>query len=142
VVDAHGCVSGQLVELCHVPPGNPDKRHTIRVAVSAVAAHLAHGDYLGACGARDGEDEDGSRGGKKGRRGADDGSDGDPRGQAQTRDKPAAATGREEELLRTLEAGECGAGALALLPLTVGGLLTVKRRAHLARRTAPGERSS
>ncbi len=37
------------VEICHIPPGNPDQRHTISVAPSAVAAHLAHGDYLGAC---------------------------------------------------------------------------------------------
>jgi hypothetical protein len=35
--------------LCHVPPGNPANKHTISVGVSAVAAHLAHGDTEGAC---------------------------------------------------------------------------------------------
>ena len=38
-----------LVEICHIPPGNPDARHTIMVAAAAVPAHLAHGDVLGAC---------------------------------------------------------------------------------------------
>jgi hypothetical protein len=38
------------VEICHVPPGNPDNAHTICVSANAVAAHLAHGDYLGECG--------------------------------------------------------------------------------------------
>jgi hypothetical protein len=37
------------VTICHVPPGNPDNQHTISVGASAVAAHLAHGDYLGEC---------------------------------------------------------------------------------------------
>jgi len=35
--------------LCHIPPGNPANAHTIEVPQSAVAAHLAHGDTLGAC---------------------------------------------------------------------------------------------
>lgn len=39
----------EKVTLCHIPPGNPDKAHTITVGASAVPAHLAHGDYLGAC---------------------------------------------------------------------------------------------
>jgi len=38
------------VELCHIPPGNPNKAHTICVSVNAVATHLEHGDVLGACG--------------------------------------------------------------------------------------------
>lgn len=37
------------VVICHVPPGNPDNAHTIEVSENAVDAHLAHGDYLGAC---------------------------------------------------------------------------------------------
>ena len=39
----------ERVVLCHVPPGNPDNEHSIRVAAAAVDAHLAHGDYLGLC---------------------------------------------------------------------------------------------
>jgi hypothetical protein len=35
--------------VCHVPPGNPAKAHTIVVGVSSVSAHLRHGDYLGPC---------------------------------------------------------------------------------------------
>lgn len=38
------------VTICHIPPGNPDNQRTVRVAESAVAAHLAHGDALGECG--------------------------------------------------------------------------------------------
>ncbi|UCE59897.1 MAG: hypothetical protein JSU63_20935 [Phycisphaerales bacterium] len=41
--------SEESVELCHIPPGNPDNRHTITVGVPAVDAHLAHGDYQGEC---------------------------------------------------------------------------------------------
>lgn len=37
------------VELCHVPPGNPNARHTIIVGSSAVPAHLNNGSYLGPC---------------------------------------------------------------------------------------------
>lgn len=40
--------SGKTI-ICHIPPGNPDKAHTLSIANSAVAAHLAHGDYLGKC---------------------------------------------------------------------------------------------
>ena len=40
--------SGEKV-ICHIPPGNPENRKTITVSADAVAAHLAHGDYLGAC---------------------------------------------------------------------------------------------
>ena len=41
------------VELCHIPPGDPENLHTITVGASAVGAHLAHGDYLGPCDAGD-----------------------------------------------------------------------------------------
>jgi hypothetical protein len=39
----------QKVLICHIPPGNPENRHTICVSINAVPAHLAHGDYLGPC---------------------------------------------------------------------------------------------
>jgi len=37
------------VTICHIPPGNPDNAHTIRVSENAVDAHLDHGDTLGEC---------------------------------------------------------------------------------------------
>ena len=37
------------VRVCHIPPGNPDAKHTIWISQSAVRAHLEHGDYLGRC---------------------------------------------------------------------------------------------
>jgi hypothetical protein len=38
------------VTICHIPPDNPDERHTITVGAPAVAAHIReHGDYIGAC---------------------------------------------------------------------------------------------
>ena len=39
------------VEVCHVPPGNPDNFHTIKINEKALGAHLAHGDLAGACSA-------------------------------------------------------------------------------------------
>jgi len=38
------------VMICHIPPGNPANPQSICVSPNAVAAHLAHGDYLGYCG--------------------------------------------------------------------------------------------
>jgi hypothetical protein len=38
--------AGDLVELCHHPPGNPDHHVMIVVGTAAVPAHLAHGDHL------------------------------------------------------------------------------------------------
>ncbi|MDB5048827.1 MAG: putative lipoprotein [Fibrobacteres bacterium] len=38
------------VTICHIPPGNPANAHSITVGSPAVPAHLAHGDYIGACG--------------------------------------------------------------------------------------------
>ncbi|MDF0682423.1 MAG: hypothetical protein P0116_15815 [Candidatus Nitrosocosmicus sp.] len=35
--------------LCHMPPGNPENSQTITVPISAVPAHLAHGDTIGPC---------------------------------------------------------------------------------------------
>ncbi len=37
------------VDVCHVPPGNPDNAHTISVSEDAFEAHLAHGDTEGPC---------------------------------------------------------------------------------------------
>ena len=39
------------VDVCHFPPGNAQNSHTLNVSPNAVKAHLAHGDYIGACGA-------------------------------------------------------------------------------------------
>ena len=35
--------------ICHVPPGAPAAGRTITVSGSSLAAHLSHGDTLGAC---------------------------------------------------------------------------------------------
>lgn len=37
------------VTICHIPPGNPSNAHTITISINALPAHLAHGDYIGAC---------------------------------------------------------------------------------------------
>lgn len=37
------------VTICHIPPGNPENKHTITIGKSALEAHLAHGDTLGGC---------------------------------------------------------------------------------------------
>ncbi len=37
------------VQICHVPPGNPQNFHSIRVSSNSVLAHLSHGDYFGSC---------------------------------------------------------------------------------------------
>jgi hypothetical protein len=39
----------QKVLICHIPPGNPENRHTICISINALPAHLAHGDYIGPC---------------------------------------------------------------------------------------------
>lgn len=38
------------VIICHYPPGNPENKHTLEIDQSALNAHLAHGDIMGACG--------------------------------------------------------------------------------------------
>ena len=46
--------NGDKVEICHIPSGNPDARHTLCISQSALSAHLhRHGangefDHLGA----------------------------------------------------------------------------------------------
>lgn len=37
------------VLVCHIPPGNPGNAHTICISLSALPAHLAHGDSVGPC---------------------------------------------------------------------------------------------
>jgi hypothetical protein len=37
------------INICHIPPGNPDAAHTIQISVKAMPSHLAHGDLLGEC---------------------------------------------------------------------------------------------
>jgi len=45
-----GAIAGEAkVDVCHIPPGNPDNAHTITISENAVSAHLDHGDHLGAC---------------------------------------------------------------------------------------------
>ena len=41
----------EKVEICHVPPGNPDNPQTLRVGAKAVEAHLKNhpGDSVGPC---------------------------------------------------------------------------------------------
>ncbi|MGR9012096.1 MAG: hypothetical protein ACU83U_00480 [Gammaproteobacteria bacterium] len=52
-----GDKSKQKITVCHVPPGNPENKHTIHIAFSAWEAHKRHtntigpdfADYLGSC---------------------------------------------------------------------------------------------
>lgn len=37
------------VDVCHIPPSDPESFHTIRINEIALAAHLSHGDFAGAC---------------------------------------------------------------------------------------------
>jgi hypothetical protein len=39
------------VQICHIPPGNPDNYHTITISENALSTHLAHGDLPEACNA-------------------------------------------------------------------------------------------
>lgn len=39
----------EKVTICHIPSGNPATAHTSIIAKSAIEAHLAHGDTIGAC---------------------------------------------------------------------------------------------
>ncbi len=42
--------SDEKVVICHFSGGKKNKTATLRVAKSALSAHLAHGDSIGACG--------------------------------------------------------------------------------------------
>ena len=39
----------QKVTICHSPPGNPNNKQTLEVGISALQAHIDHGDKIGAC---------------------------------------------------------------------------------------------
>ncbi|MFC1745934.1 ComEC/Rec2 family competence protein [Candidatus Riflebacteria bacterium] len=39
----------EIIAICHIPPGNPEKRETIQIAATDWPAHSAHGDFLGQC---------------------------------------------------------------------------------------------
>jgi hypothetical protein len=41
--------AGAKVDVCHIPPGNPENPHTITISENAVDTHLEHGDHLGPC---------------------------------------------------------------------------------------------
>ena len=43
-IGASLAVGNDKVDICHIPPGNPDNAHMINVSVNAIPAHLAHGD--------------------------------------------------------------------------------------------------
>lgn len=43
------CDKRGKVLVCHLPPGNPENVQEICISESAVAAHLAHGCYVGTC---------------------------------------------------------------------------------------------
>jgi|GEM_PF-4780318 len=50
--DARGADSeAKKISICHVPPGNPENKHTIHIGISAWPAHRDNhgGDYLGSC---------------------------------------------------------------------------------------------
>ncbi|MDX1380103.1 MAG: hypothetical protein R3233_03235, partial [Xanthomonadales bacterium] len=50
VIHAPGALAqGAKVDVCHIPPGNPDNAHTITISENAVETHLEHGDHLGPC---------------------------------------------------------------------------------------------
>lgn len=55
-----GAEAERKVWVCHIPPGNPENAHTIRIGESAVEAHLAHGDYRGECDGRELNGDDGN----------------------------------------------------------------------------------
>ena len=39
------------VDICHLPPGNPNNPQDLQVDPSSIQAHLAHGDWIGDCAA-------------------------------------------------------------------------------------------
>lgn len=41
--------AAENIEICHIPPGNPDAQHTISIGEPAWQAHEGHGDTMGEC---------------------------------------------------------------------------------------------
>jgi len=39
----------EKIVICHSPPGNPNNKQTLEVGVSALQAHIDHGDKIGPC---------------------------------------------------------------------------------------------
>jgi hypothetical protein len=37
------------LDVCHIPPGNPDNYHSIAISDKALATHLTHSDLVGSC---------------------------------------------------------------------------------------------
>ncbi|NOK12020.1 hypothetical protein [Corallococcus exercitus] len=64
------------VSICHIPPGNHANAHTITVGAPAVAAHLHHGDRMGACDDEGETPTDGGTSGSDGGSSTDGGSGG------------------------------------------------------------------
>jgi hypothetical protein len=54
------------IEICHIPPGNPNNPQTITISKSAWAAHLSHGDHKDECDDDDEDDDNHNGGGKAG----------------------------------------------------------------------------
>lgn len=47
--EIEGNTTIRKIIICHIPPGNVDAKHTITISERALKAHLAHGDFVGAC---------------------------------------------------------------------------------------------
>ena len=43
-LEDNGVVGNHKVVICHIPPGNPENGHSIKISMNALPAHLAHGD--------------------------------------------------------------------------------------------------
>jgi hypothetical protein len=55
-----------IVTICHIPPGNPNNPQTLQISLSALQAHLDHGDYLGSCTATNNSNGNGNGNGNNG----------------------------------------------------------------------------
>lgn len=81
LLDEYPCGNnGKKIQICHVPPGNPDNRHTLCIARAAVQSHIEHGhlmygDFLGSCDSEGGGGDTGGGGESGGEDGGSGGSD-------------------------------------------------------------------